>query len=100
MSRSLHCDLATKEGTNHQYLYVRQTRNALESSPQSHTNDRNGSGLSVIDEALCNELVDLYFDLIHDKQHILFHRPTFVADQRKGQAPMVLVYAIMALAAR
>jgi hypothetical protein len=59
-----------------------------------------GKSFDTIDEALCNELVDLYFDLIHDKQHILFHRPTFIADQRKGSAPMVLVYGIVALAAR
>lgn len=100
VSRSLYCDVAAEDGVNHQYPLVRVTSNALGSSPEAHTNERSGGGLNIVDEALCNELVDLYFDLIHDKQHILFHRPTFIADQRKGQAPMILVYAIMALAAR
>jgi hypothetical protein len=100
VSRSLHCDLATGEGVNHQYPYARQTSNVLDSSPESHTNERSGGGLGVFNKALCNELINLYFDLIHDKQHILFHKPTFIADQMKGQAPMILVYAIMALAAR
>ena len=50
--------------------------------------------------AVCSELVDLYFEIMHDKQHTLFHRPTFVAEQSQGRAPLVLVYAMMALVAR
>jgi hypothetical protein len=60
---------------------------------------RSGSCCETVDKALCNELVDIYFDMIHDKQHILFHRPTFIANHRNGQEPMVLIYAMMALAA-
>jgi Fungal specific transcription factor domain len=59
-----------------------------------------GVNFPLPEEALCNELVDLYFDIMHDKQHALFHRPTFIADQRQGRAPMVLVWAMIALAAR
>lgn len=47
-----------------------------------------------------DELVDLYFDLIHDKQHILFHRDSFIADQRAGRAPLFLVFGMIALVAR
>lgn len=49
---------------------------------------------------VCNELVDLYFDIIHDKDHILFHRPSFISAQRRGVADMMHVSAMMALAAR
>ena len=54
----------------------------------------------ILDEALRNELVDLYFTYMHDTQHALFHRPTFIMEQRQGRAPLYLVYAMMALAAR
>lgn len=46
------------------------------------------------------ELVELYFDLIHDQFHSLFHRPSFIEDVRRGVAPRVLLFAMMALAAR
>ncbi|KIW17029.1 hypothetical protein PV08_04220 [Exophiala spinifera] len=49
---------------------------------------------------VCNELVDLYFDIIHDKDHMLFHRPTFVSAHRKGMVDMTHIAAMMALAAR
>lgn len=49
---------------------------------------------------VCNELVDLYFELIHDKDHSLFHRPSFITRQRSGLADMMHIYAILALAAR
>ena len=52
------------------------------------------------DQLLCNELVDLYFDLMHDKQHALFHRPSFISRQRSGQAPVFIVLAMMAIVAR
>lgn len=52
------------------------------------------------EQSVCDELVDIYFDLIHDKQHALFHRPTFIAQQRSGQAPAFLVLAMQALSAR
>lgn len=49
---------------------------------------------------VCNELVDLYFDIIHDKDHSLFHRPSFITNQRQGLADMMHIYAILSLAAR
>jgi alpha-L-rhamnosidase len=50
--------------------------------------------------AICNELVDLYFDLIDEKQIILFHRNTFIAAQRAGQVPDFIVLGMIALVAR
>jgi hypothetical protein len=49
---------------------------------------------------LCLELVELYFDLIHDQFHSLFHRPSFTEQVRNGTAPRVLLFAMMALSAR
>ncbi|KAL2831349.1 hypothetical protein BJY01DRAFT_260560 [Aspergillus pseudoustus] len=61
-------------------------------SPQSETN--------LPPSSVCNELVDLYFDLIDEKQLILFHRNTFVSAQRAGQVPDFLVLGMVAMVAR
>ncbi|KAG4437723.1 hypothetical protein IFR05_006806 [Cadophora sp. M221] len=47
-----------------------------------------------------NELVDLYFRLIHDGPHTLFHEPTFVSNFSSNLVPHSLVFAVIALAAR
>jgi len=49
---------------------------------------------------VCIELVELYFDLVHDQFHSLFHRPSFVASVHDGVAPKVLLFAMMAFSAR
>ncbi|KAK0120536.1 hypothetical protein ONS96_010743 [Cadophora gregata f. sp. sojae] len=46
------------------------------------------------------EIVGLYFDLVHDQFHTLFHRPSFTESVAKGTAPPVLLYAMLAPAAR
>lgn len=52
------------------------------------------------DQYICAELVELYFDYVHDKFHSLFHRPSLMEDLRRGQAPENLIYGILALSAR
>jgi hypothetical protein len=52
------------------------------------------------DQSLCAELVQLYFEYVHDKFHSLFHRPSFMEDVRNGQAPDILLYGMLALSAR
>ncbi|RDW58935.1 fungal specific transcription factor domain-containing protein [Aspergillus mulundensis] len=51
-------------------------------------------------ESLCNQLIDLYFDLIDEKQLLLFHRATFIAAQRAGQIHNFIVLGMIALMAR
>ncbi len=58
------------------------------------------TGMPLPPRELCLELVELYFDLIHDQFHSLFHRPSFIEQVRKGTAPRVLLFAMMALSAR
>ncbi|KAL4908645.1 hypothetical protein BDW74DRAFT_188548 [Aspergillus multicolor] len=50
-------------------------------------------------DSVCNELIDLYFDLIDEKQLLPFHRATFIAAQRAGQIPHFIVLAMIALMA-
>jgi hypothetical protein len=52
------------------------------------------------DQELINQLVEIYFDLIHDKQHILFHPATFMAQYHAGLAPSYLIWAMAALVSR
>lgn len=56
--------------------------------------------LAMPQQLLCIELVHLYFDLIHDQFHFLFHRPSFTEALLHGRAPPVILFAMMALSAR
>jgi len=67
---------------------------------QSPSNQRSGTGMILPPTELCLELVELYFDLIHDQFHSLFHRPSFIEQVKKGTAPRILLFAMMALSAR
>ncbi|KAJ3546058.1 hypothetical protein NM208_g2008 [Fusarium decemcellulare] len=52
------------------------------------------------DEALSEELVDIYFRVIHYKQHLLFHHSSFVRDQQNGLVARYILLAVFALSAR
>ncbi|KAH7310384.1 fungal-specific transcription factor domain-containing protein [Rhexocercosporidium sp. MPI-PUGE-AT-0058] len=67
---------------------------------QSHNNETPETGIALPSLELCLELVELYFDLIHDQFHSLFHRPSLIEQVRNGTAPRVLLFAIIALSAR
>lgn len=51
-------------------------------------------------QPLCEELVNLYFQYIHDTFHSIFHRPSLMDDVRHGVAPRVVLLSIISLAAR
>jgi hypothetical protein len=95
-SLGLQCSIWTQEAEDPPH---RSTVLPTEYTSPSNDSISNGSSLFVEDD-LRNELVDLYFRLIHDKQHSLFHPPTFIASVRENKAAMVLVFAILSLAAR
>ena len=46
------------------------------------------------------EIVNLYFDYVHDQFHSLFHRPTFVQDVTQHAVPKPLLFGILGLGAR
>jgi hypothetical protein len=46
------------------------------------------------------ELVDVYFDYVHDQFHSIFHRPTFVEDVAQGVVSESLLFGILAMGAR
>ena len=50
--------------------------------------------------ALQKNLVQCYFRAIHDKHHSLFHERSVEEDLDNGTLPDILLYAMMALAAR
>ena len=64
--------------------------------------DQYGAGhLGVLPpSAVCNHLVNLYFDYIHDQFHTLFQKPAFMADLASDRVPTVILLAIIALSAR
>ena len=50
--------------------------------------------------ALRLELVDLYFNYIHDQFHSMYHRPSLMDDVAKNRIPEVVLLAIIALSSR
>lgn len=46
------------------------------------------------------EIVELYFDYVHDVFHCLFHKPTFLEDVADGRVPHSILFAILGLGAR
>lgn len=45
-------------------------------------------------------LANMYFDYIHDQLHTLFQKPAFMSDLAMGKIPPVILFAMIALAAR
>ncbi|OAL55111.1 hypothetical protein IQ07DRAFT_528404 [Pyrenochaeta sp. DS3sAY3a] len=96
VSRDTRCSLAAEDAHTRDHTLGRnhtlrpRRRDTGDSSPLD----------DFLDRELCNHLVDLYFEIIHDKQHILFHRPTFLSQQRIGIAPEYIVWGMAAIAAR
>ena len=50
--------------------------------------------------ALRRELVELYFDYIHDQFHSIYHRASFLEDVVNDRVPAIALFAIFALSAR
>jgi len=46
------------------------------------------------------ELVNLYFDYIHDQFHSMYHRTSFVDDVAHDRIPKMVLLAIFALSSR
>lgn len=49
---------------------------------------------------LCGDLIDLYFDIFHNKQQILFHRITLLSERQTGVLPNYILLGIVALTSR
>lgn len=56
--------------------------------------------LDLPPQAVCEEVVGLYFQYIHDTFHSLFHKPTLIEDVRASTVPRVILLSIISLAAR
>ncbi|KAF5685433.1 fungal specific transcription factor [Fusarium denticulatum] len=52
------------------------------------------------DRSLCEELINIYFTVIHSNQHLLFHHTSFLDNQREGLIPSYILLGIIALSAR
>ncbi|KAL3440910.1 hypothetical protein BJX65DRAFT_17374 [Aspergillus insuetus] len=108
-SKNLECNLAAQDvnaGTSsspESISYVAAVDHDHQGSSEKRTTKKNTDTLpveSVQAGPLCDELVGLYFTLIHGKQHILFHKWSFLADLEAGIVPGYILLAIVALVAR
>ncbi|KAF2189103.1 hypothetical protein K469DRAFT_626977 [Zopfia rhizophila CBS 207.26] len=53
-----------------------------------------------LDSDLRDELVELYFRLIHDKPHTLFYQPTLKRQIQNGSVHLAVLYGVLGIAAR
>ncbi|KAL6708196.1 hypothetical protein ACN47E_003380 [Coniothyrium glycines] len=104
-SRGLDCSLK-KQGSD-VVKGIASRHRSLISQPQqlskspSQPKEDDGLPYHVLDdEELRNELVTLYFELMHDKQHLIFHPATFMAELKAGKSPKFLVWGMAALISR
>ncbi|KAL6399630.1 hypothetical protein AUP68_17035 [Ilyonectria robusta] len=58
------------------------------------------SAAFIPDQALCEELVELYFRYIHVSFPNIFHQATFTAAVKDGSVPKILFFGVIALSAR
>lgn len=72
----------------------------LSSNASFSGTSRRQRDLRHLDTSWKQEMVDNYFDVVHDKHHSLFHRPTFESDLGDNQVPEVILCAILSLGSR
>lgn len=61
---------------------------------------RGSPAISLPPTVLCEEIVSLYFQYIHDTFHSLFHKPSLLEDVRNGTISRLILLSIISLAAR
>ncbi|RAO73456.1 uncharacterized protein BHQ10_009468 [Talaromyces amestolkiae] len=96
MAKTLQCDLKArrKSASSRRQL-------ALQSAEQEVSTDRQTANkCDILQHSVCDELIELYFDMIHNKQLILFHRRTFLEQRRSGSLPTYLLLGALAVVAR
>jgi hypothetical protein len=79
---------------------VAKARSSISEPTLVSRSDELEGDCTLPNQTICTELVQLYFDYVHDKFHSLFHRPSLLEDLRRGQAPDHLIYGMLALSAR
>lgn len=70
------------------------------SSNASYTSRSTRLDLLQLDPSWRQEMVNHYFDVVHDKHHSLFHRPTFENDLHNNHVPDVILCAVLSLGSR
>ncbi|USP77436.1 hypothetical protein yc1106_04710 [Curvularia clavata] len=76
---------------------VHQKHAQSQDAPRSPSGN---SGQELPHIALRRELVELYFDYIHDQFHSIYHRASFLDDVMNDRVPAIVLFAIFALSAR
>ncbi len=65
-----------------------------------HTSGHSSDQRLLPPKPVIAELVDLYFRLIHDGPHTLFHEPTFISKLASNLIPEGLLFAVISLSTR
>ncbi|KAK6538411.1 hypothetical protein TWF694_011287 [Orbilia ellipsospora] len=91
--------LQRKQSCSHERNYARHRLDRHIRSPLLSEADPVEAVRPPYSEEVAN-LIDLYFDYIHDKPHVIFHEPSFKKGVKEGWATRGLVLCMIALSAR
>ncbi|KAJ9651398.1 hypothetical protein H2198_009313 [Neophaeococcomyces mojaviensis] len=105
-SRNVQCSFAVTNTTSN----IKNTASSWH-GPSPTSNDGDGLDLAlwpstsapsngIPPQDVCEELVRLYFQYIHDTFHSLFHAPSLMEDVRNGVIPRVILLSIISLSSR
>ncbi|KAJ4365954.1 hypothetical protein N0V95_000329 [Ascochyta clinopodiicola] len=104
-SRALHCVQRPPEGGYYAQRQARieefeagQQTSASPRGPPTPASSQSPSDLPPVPLRL--ELVNLYFDYIHDQFHSMYHRPSFTEDVARERVPRIILLAVFALSSR
>ncbi|KAK0112921.1 hypothetical protein ONS95_014642 [Cadophora gregata] len=99
--QALPCSLATTSSKNRRIVPADNSSSPVNSEVITSSKILPKEPSSLLPpQPVLDELVDLYFRLIHDGPHTLFHEPSFVSKVASNSAPAALVFAVIALSAR
>lgn len=106
---SVPCSLATKSSETQQILASHSSKGSdvlnddveAANPPISLLSSNHTQRSSLIPaKTLLYQLVDLYFRLIHNTPHTLFHESTFLSELDSGSVPQFILLGMIALSAR
>jgi hypothetical protein len=100
--QSIPCSLTCRNGQNRRIIPADdQSSSATSGRATAAYLPTNADPLLLIPpKPVCNELVELYFRLIHDGPHTLFHKPTFLSRLAENVIPGYLLHAVVSLSTR
>ncbi|PMD49022.1 hypothetical protein L207DRAFT_627652 [Hyaloscypha variabilis F] len=99
--QSIPCSLTRRSGQNRPIAPVDDQLSPASTSSATASHIFPGDPLQLLPpRPVLDELIELYFQLIHDGPHTLFHKPTFLSRLQENMVPNFLILAVISLSTR